>query len=164
MPLLLAFMLTSSLFHGGAYLPRAMAARDCGGSNLVPALHWSGAPPRARSFALIVHDPDAPAPGGFYHWVAYDGHQGPPTGWTQGRNDTGSLGYFGPCPPPGKAHHYHFTLYALDLPAIAAPHRLNARELLAAMRGHIVGEASLVGLWRATEGAMPSPKPSRRHG
>ena len=42
----------------------------------------------------------------------------------QGRTDFGTAGYGGPCPPPGKAHHYHFYLYALkatklDLPADA---------------------------------------------
>jgi phosphatidylethanolamine-binding protein (PEBP) family uncharacterized protein len=70
--LLLALVLLSSTFTNGATLPRPTGAIPCGGSGVSPELHWSNAPAGTRSFALIVHDPDAPAAGGFYHWVLYD--------------------------------------------------------------------------------------------
>ena len=40
-----------------------------------------------------------------------------PQGAVQGKNDNGSLGYFGPRPPAGTGvHHYHFQIFALDGP------------------------------------------------
>jgi Raf kinase inhibitor-like YbhB/YbcL family protein len=155
--LVLALVLASSTFANGATVPRTMVAVACGGSNVSPELHWSDVPAGTRSFALIVHDPDAPHPGGFYHWVMYD----LPVSLTRlpgsakiamqrsGRNDTGSTGYFGPCPPPGKVHHYHFTLYALDVARIGATQPLTAAELQARIRGHVLAQAETVGLWSA---------------
>ncbi|MEE8442277.1 MAG: YbhB/YbcL family Raf kinase inhibitor-like protein, partial [Dehalococcoidia bacterium] len=75
-----------------------------------------------------MDDPDAPR-GTFTHWVAFNlppGDQGLPegvptteqleSGALQGRNDAGSTGYRGPCPPQGNPHHYRFFIYALDAP------------------------------------------------
>ena len=47
-------------------------ATDCGGRNRAPQLTWSGVPAGVKSFAFIMHDPDAPIAGGFYHWVVYN--------------------------------------------------------------------------------------------
>ena len=45
----------------------------CSGDNISPALSWSGAPAGAKSFALLVHDADAPTGGaGWWHWVVYN--------------------------------------------------------------------------------------------
>ena len=150
------FTLTSDTFTDGDAIPSRFT---CEGENVSPALAWNGAPPGVGSFALILDDPDAPG-GVFTHWVLYNlpatsarlPERVPPTsqlveGSLQGRNDFGKIGYGGPCPPPGKAHHYHFTLYALDatlrLPAGAAK-----QNLLDAMRGHVLGQAQLVGTYQ----------------
>ena len=113
----------------------------CTGQNISPALAWAGAPAGTKSFALMLHDPDAPTGGaGFWHWVVVnipasatgleqgagnaDGAKLPP-GAHQITTDYGSAAYGGPCPPEGdKPHRYDFTLYALkvdklDLPANA---------------------------------------------
>ncbi len=87
----------------------------CKGGNVSPALSWSGAPAGTQSFALLVHDPDAPTGGaGWWHWVVYDIPasatsiaQGAgtadgaalPTGAKQGVTDFGAAGWGGPCPP-----------------------------------------------------------------
>ena len=63
-----AITLTSSAFSDGGTIP---AACTCDGGDRAPSLSWSGAPAGARSFALIMHDPDAPA-GDFTHWLLYD--------------------------------------------------------------------------------------------
>ena len=149
--LLMAFTLLSQTFAAGSTVPQSMIALPCGGKNVSPQLHWTDAPRGTRSFALIVHDPDAPHAGGFYHWVIYNiasgvhaldtGSQRPAP--EAGVNDTGSRGYFGPCPPPGKLHHYSFTLYALDLPRVESPTPLSAPQLLERMRGHVLGTASI---------------------
>ena len=148
-----ALIFTSATFPPGGTMPMATVYTQCGGTNRSPELHWAGAPRRTRSFALIVHDPDAPHPGGWYHWVAYNipasaagvaygaGHIG-----TDGPNDFGNDEYDGPCPPPGRPHHYHFTLYALDIPKIAGD-RLNALQLKAAMEHHVLATVTLTGMY-----------------
>jgi Raf kinase inhibitor-like YbhB/YbcL family protein len=129
-----------------------MIAMPCGGSNISPQLAWSGVPNGTRSLALILHDPDAPHTGGFYHWVFFNlapdvhgvaaGSQLPAL--QSGVNGTGAAGYFGPCPPPGKLHHYNFTLYALDT-RIDTSAPLDAAGLVAKMHGHILAQATLTG-------------------
>ncbi|MDE2571035.1 MAG: YbhB/YbcL family Raf kinase inhibitor-like protein [bacterium] len=154
----LAFTLLSPAFAAGAPIPRAHAnaGAECGsGGNLSPPLQWSGVPKRTRSFALTLVDPDAKAPGGWVHWVAYDI---PPQTSTlaagarpahEALTSFGTAGYGGPCPPGGDPpHHYHFTLYALDLAALTLPSRPRIGDVLAAMKGHILGEATLIGTYQ----------------
>ena len=87
-----------------------------------------------------MHDPDAPMPGGFYHWVVYnipagthalvgDAKLSPAQ---LGSTSAGKPGYYGPCPPPGPAHHYTITLYALDLAHIATDAPLTPKSSKAA--------------------------------
>jgi hypothetical protein len=97
----------------------------CTGENHSPAIRWSGAPEGTRSFVLEVHDPDAPTGVGFFHWIVvdlptttealpFDGASALPAGAIATRNDYGSAGYGGACPPPGSPHRYVFTIYAVD--------------------------------------------------
>lgn len=144
--LLLALQLVSSTFEPNATVPTTMVAKDCGGQNVSPQLHWSGAPKGTKSFALIVHDPDAPHPGGFYHWVV----QTIPAGVsTIDAGTTRFSGYYGPCPPPGKVHHYHFTLYALDETIDSDP-ALDAQALQQRIKGHVLAQTTLTGLYEIT--------------
>ncbi len=155
MHLLLNMVLLSTTFQPGQSVPLTMVATPCGGSNVSPQLAWHDVPPATRSFAIIVHDPDAPHAGGFYHWVVYNlapDDRGIAAGAAipapqSGLNGTGSAGYFGPCPPPGKVHHYHFTLYALDA-RIDSAQPLDASQLQAQMRGHILAQTELIGLYQ----------------
>ena len=92
----------------------------CAGAGVSPPLAWSGTPPGTDELAVVVDDPDAPG-GTFVHWVLYgldpdltalaEGKL--PAGAREAANSAGGSGYKGPCPPPGPAHHYRFTVYAL---------------------------------------------------
>jgi Raf kinase inhibitor-like YbhB/YbcL family protein len=117
-------------------------------------------PSKTSSLALIVHDPDAPRPGGFTHWVIFNlppGSNGLPegvprrerleNGAVQGKNDGGTSGYMGPSPPPGKSHHYHFRLYALDQP-LKLGGSAGRQQVQDTINGHILAEAELVGLYQ----------------
>lgn len=113
------FALTSPAFDGGEEIP---GRHTCEGEDVSPALEWSGVPDGTRSLALVVDDPDAPA-GTFTHWTAWGidpaagglGEGEAPA--VEGRNDFGTAGYRGPCPPPGHGpHRYFFRLHALGAP------------------------------------------------
>lgn len=97
----------------------------CDGKDMSPALQWDDAPQSAKSFILIMEDPDAPR-GTFVHWILYnikpDVKSLPenvskelttPEGWAQGKNDFGKIGYGGPCPPGKQVHRYFFYLYGV---------------------------------------------------
>jgi Raf kinase inhibitor-like YbhB/YbcL family protein len=138
--------------------PGAAIGNDyaCTGADHSPALAWSGAPQSTKSFALIVDDTDAPG-GTFIHWIAFNIPAGVnslpagvsqtaeiPGGGSNGINSFGHYGYNGPCPPPGKTHHYHFRIYALDsaLPAVDNAH---ADAIQSAMQGHVLATAEFAG-------------------
>jgi hypothetical protein len=153
----LAFKLESGAFAEGASIPKD---HSCEGKNRAPPLHWSGAPAGAKSFALIVDDPDAPDPAApkrvWVHWVMYniaptvtslaEGISQAPAGALDGVNDWNKAGYGGPCPPIGR-HRYFHRLYALDtvLPDLQNPTK---SALLQAMQGHILAQAVLMGTYQ----------------
>ncbi|HET7813388.1 MAG TPA: YbhB/YbcL family Raf kinase inhibitor-like protein [Candidatus Baltobacteraceae bacterium] len=133
-------------------MPLSTVYTGCGGENRSPALHWTGAPHGTKSFALIVHDPDAPHAGGWYHWVAFNipaSASGIPSGrsYDAGTNDFGKTEYDGPCPPPGKPHHYRFTLYALKVPAFKFRHAPAGPELEQFLRDKTIAKTTLIGIY-----------------
>jgi len=146
----MAFQIFSNAFAEGGWIPELYS---CKGADLSPSFEWSGEPDGARSFALLVEDPDAPS-GTFSHWLLYDippdVHslaQGlkPGSIGVSGANDFGRPGYGGPCPPKGAAHRYYFRLYALDIDALGLSPGAGRRELLQAMQGHILAETHCMG-------------------
>jgi len=158
------FTLTSTDFTQGGTLANAQVFNQfgCKGGNISPALAWSGAPAGTKSFALLMHDPDAPTGSGWWHWVVYNipaattslaaGAGDPkkglmPAAAVQGRTDYGSIGYGGPCPPPGQPHHYNFTLYALKVPKLEVPEGASAALIGFNVRAQALGEAQLTGMY-----------------
>jgi Raf kinase inhibitor-like YbhB/YbcL family protein len=155
------FVLRSSTFAPNGRMPRSAANdRDgCGGENRSPELSWTGMPRGTKSLALTLHDPDAQAPGGWWHWVRFNvptsidhlvGRAGrvaaADSAGVDGTTSFGSTGYGGPCPPPGdRPHHYIFTLYALDVPRLATDATITGPQLQALVKGHVLGQATLVG-------------------
>jgi Raf kinase inhibitor-like YbhB/YbcL family protein len=147
-----ALELTSPAFVLGAPMP---AKYTCDGENVSPPLKWTGLPQSAQSLALICEDPDAPE-GSRVLWLVYNippsvaelPEASPaigvlPNGAKQGKNDFKSLGYTGPCPPPGKIHRCEFKLYALD-DMSKLPPGISKKELIKAMEGHRLAERQLM--------------------
>jgi Raf kinase inhibitor-like YbhB/YbcL family protein len=140
---------SSSAFASGGTIP---PAATCGAGETSPALAIDGVPPRARSLALLVEDPDAPG-GTFVHWSVWDippgttriAAGGLPRGAVEGENSFGEARYAAPCPPKGDdPHHYRFIVYALSSRlALAAGAKPNAvRDAVATRaiaRGQTVG-------------------------
>ncbi|HKU91649.1 MAG TPA: YbhB/YbcL family Raf kinase inhibitor-like protein [Steroidobacteraceae bacterium] len=134
------------------------------GDGVSPELWWDRID-GAKSYALIVEDPDAKSPTPFVHWVAYnipadrtslpEGLQEQerltePEGLLQGRTSKGNVGYFGPRPPVGDPpHHYHFQVFALDS-ELAVPPGAERDDVLKAMSGHVIGAGELVGTYQQT--------------
>lgn len=150
------FRLVSPAFANNGTIPQKYT---CEANSVSPELQFSNLPAGTQSLALTVEDPDAPR-GVFVHWVIYNmppsltglsedvpKHADVSGVGTQGLNGAGLAGYTGPCPPGGKAHHYIFTLYALDLkPDLLEG--LNAAGLYVAIQGHILAQAEWVGMYQ----------------
>jgi Raf kinase inhibitor-like YbhB/YbcL family protein len=156
-----ALTVTSPTFKAGETVPRDYTAD---GKNVSPPLQWSGAPAATKEFAIVLDDPDVPMPQPFVHWVMYkipgtatgvpenipiDPAAAMPaevSGAVQGLSGFKRPIYRGPAPPPGKPHHYHFKVYAIDAALDLKP-GLTKAELLEAIKGHVVGEGELVAIY-----------------
>ena len=133
----------------------------CKGENVSPELNWKNAPDGTKSFAVMVHDPDAPTGvGGFRHWIVVDIPENA-TGITQGAGkmgadiladggkqiatDFGMPGWGGPCPPTGDApHHYRFTVYALKVEKLGLPTNASAGLAGFMVNMNAIGKASFI--------------------
>lgn len=152
---------TSADFADGAAIPltHVFNGFGCTGGNESPALAWSGAPEGTQSYAIIVHDPDAPTGVGFFHWsivdlpaattsLARNAAASPPAGAIMGRTDLGASTYGGPCPPPGTPHRYAFTVYALDVPSLGVDATASGALLRFMMGQHTLAYGRLVGTFQ----------------
>ena len=155
----MSLALISPAFAANGPIP---AQYTCDADELSPPLAWDGVPAGTSSFALLVDDPDAPDPAApklvWVHWILYNldpacrelpegaGNASPRGGARTGRNDGGTDGYQGPCPPIGR-HRYFFRLFALDtiLPDLGAG--VSRADLERAMDGHVLASASIMGTY-----------------
>jgi Raf kinase inhibitor-like YbhB/YbcL family protein len=160
-----AFTLTSPDIKPGAAISDEQVANvfGCSGKNVSPALNWSGAPKGTKSFAISVYDPDAPTGSGFWHWVVVNippdatslpkgagdpKGTGLPAGALLTRTDFGVPGYGGPCPPKGdKPHHYHFTIFAVDVEKLDVDANASAAVVGFNLHFHTLGKATLTGVY-----------------
>ncbi|MBI2601756.1 MAG: YbhB/YbcL family Raf kinase inhibitor-like protein [Deltaproteobacteria bacterium] len=150
-------VIKSSAFKHNGDIPKVFT---CQGKDTSPPLEWDHAPKGTKTFALIVDDPDAPDPKNpqrtWVHWVLYniplnvkalaENIQALPPGAKDGLNDWKRSGYGGPCPPIGR-HRYFHKLFALDKELTFKSTPTKA-ELEAAMEGHILGRAELIGTYQ----------------
>ncbi|TVQ49805.1 MAG: YbhB/YbcL family Raf kinase inhibitor-like protein [Gammaproteobacteria bacterium] len=160
------FRLTSPEFEDGGLLAEhhVFAGFGCSGDNRSPALAWSDPPEGTASFALLVHDPDAPIASGWWHWVMIDipaetrslpANAGDPdaglapAGSREIVTDFGVPGWGGPCPPEGREpHHYNFTLVALNTPSLEIPEGASTALVAFLVEGAKLGEARLTGRYQ----------------
>lgn len=135
--------------HGHVRQHFVYNASGCHGDDVSPAISWSGAPKGTRGFALTVYDPDAK--GGWWHWVVLDipsmtqqlkqGAELPPGAYAL-TNSFGHARWDGPCPPKSDApHHYVFTVYALDTPALAVADGTPLAKVKTVITEHMIGKA-----------------------
>ena len=133
------------------------------GGNASPALSWSGFPDDTRSIAVTCEDPTGPRGRPFTLWILYNIPADvsgipdsiskvfmPPEvpGAEQGVNDTGTVGYDGPAPPPGHlAHRYEFKVYGLDVP-LNVPPDITRSAFEAAIANHVLALGELAGTFR----------------
>lgn len=142
--------LSSAAFQHNGLIP---SKYTCEGADINPPLMIQNVPPTAKSLALIVDDPDAPA-GTWVHWVLWNissstkdlKENAIPQSAEQGMNDFRKRSYGGPCPPSGT-HRYFFKLYALDTMLTLGP-KTTKTSLEKAMKGHIVAQGELIGLYK----------------
>lgn len=133
-------------------------AFGCSGENHSPSLTWQGEPEGTKSFAITVHDPDAPTGSGWWHWqvinLPISMHYLPkdagaehgknlPAGAIQFKNDYGVKAWGGFCPPKGdKPHRYVFTIYAMAVEKMTPPATTTAAIVGFMVKGNSLGKAS----------------------
>ena len=134
----------------------------CGGKNISPELFWSNFPKETKSFAITMYDPDAPTDHGWWHWIVinipinithFPKNAGNPASkyfnlGFQTVNDYGEIGYGGPCPPPGPAHRYIITVYALDVEGFKINRDINPQVIAKIIKEHALDKASIMGYYQ----------------
>src|SRR3989344_1529063 len=144
-----SMQLTSSVFEHTTSIPSRFT---CDGNDISPPLSWSNVPDGTKSLVLIMDDPDA-GNTGWVHWVVFNMpptleriEEGKEPEGVAGNNSWGRGGWGGPCPPTGT-HRYFFKLYALDV-MLDLPLGASKSDILAAMEGHMLAEAELIGKYK----------------
>jgi Raf kinase inhibitor-like YbhB/YbcL family protein len=161
------FQLTASGFATGTDIPLIHACASLGGNNYSPQLSWLNPPADVSSFALIVDDETAPCgtdANACVHWNLFNIDESisaltedvdpsalvDASGFSsavEGLTYDGTNDYEGPCPPPGNAHTYTFTLYALsaDQPTMTRLDALTRSEFEEAYAANVLAQARLTG-------------------
>lgn len=146
----------SGLENGRIPLRNVFNGFGCSGENQSLPIAWSEAPANTQSFAVIVHDPDAPTGVGFFHWsvvnlpntaTSIGGGAPLPQGAVEGFTDFGANGYGGPCPPPGAPHRYIVTVYALDVATLPVNGTATGALLRFMLREHTLAFGRAIGTY-----------------
>lgn len=149
--------LSSVAIAPDSFIDRRHVEPGCGGDNISPDLSWSDAPEGTLSFAITCFDPDAPTGSGWWHWVVTDIPAtvtalplgGPlPEGARTWTNDYGYPGWGGPWPPPGPAHHYVFTVFAVDVDRLDVPDDASSAVARLTLSFQTLDSASFTALYR----------------
>ena len=165
-PAELTLVVRSPAFGANGAIPMEFSTE---GDNIPPPLVWERVPHGTQSIAIVCEDPDAPTRV-FTHWVVVGIPPGetrfdpatPPPGTQFGKNDHGSLGWYGPNPPSGR-HRYFFKVFALDMNL--DEEGLSKDDLYAAIKGHILARGELVGTYekKRPRQIASTPAPTKHH-
>ncbi|MCI2957558.1 YbhB/YbcL family Raf kinase inhibitor-like protein [Agromyces atrinae] len=158
-----AFSLVSETVTAGGSWPEPQFSGIFGvpgGQDRSPQLSWTGAPAETKSYAVTIHDPDAPTGSGFWHWAVVDipasvtelaegagdeSGERLPAGAYQLRNDAAVARYIGAAPPAGDApHRYVVIVTALDVEQIGVGPDATPALLALTLNAHVLGRAVLV--------------------
>lgn len=155
-----SFTLTSETIKNNQTLPNEQVLNSfgCTGGNISPDLSWQGAPTGTKSYALLVHDPDAPRPTGWWHWLVVN----IPTTKTEFKKgeklsmpmletvtDFKNTGYGGACPPKGHGvHHYNFTIYALNTEKLDVSVDTDPNEVEKLVKQHSIASSTITALYQ----------------
>ena len=130
----------------------------CSGDNISPDLKWQGAPEGTKSFALLVHDPDAPRPKGWWHWLVinipvdkteFKKGEKPASPALETVTDFNTLGYGGACPPVGHGvHHYNFTIHALDVKTLDITVDTDPNTVEKIVKEHSLASSTITALYQ----------------
>lgn len=146
------FRVSSPAFKPHTAIPAEYSRR---GDNQSPPLAFTAIPASAKSLALVMDDPDAPA-GDWIHWIVANIPPDTvqllagklPAGAVVGTNSWGAARYDGPQPPSGT-HRYVIRVYALDA-LLALEPGFTQGQLADAMKGRVLAQAQLQGTFTST--------------
>jgi len=154
-----AFPVSSSDFTDGGALPQS-CYNTPDGANESPALAWGPLPEGTQSVVVTAYDPDAPIPGGLWHWAVKDipasatglahgaGNEKDPTlpaGAIQLTSDLGLAAYSGVQPPPGTGpHRLVICVTALGVEILNVPEGASLALANILMIGHTLGRGIIV--------------------
>lgn len=160
LPKVPAFTVTSEDIRDGEPLSEAQVYA---GGNTSPQLSWSGYPEETKSFVVSCFDPDAPVPGGFWHWAVVD-IPASATGLASGagasneslpapayhlNTDFGTATYGGAAPPAGdQVHHYYFVVHAVDIEHLPVEPTSTPTVASFHLAFHTLARAVVVGTYR----------------
>ncbi|MGQ0841846.1 YbhB/YbcL family Raf kinase inhibitor-like protein [Actinokineospora sp.] len=151
-----AFTVTSDHVRPGEKIDLKHVHGSANGENVSPHLAWSDVPAGTESFVVTCFDPDAPIPGGFWHWIAVnipgDATELPAGAGTDDdslpgaafhvRNDFSSRDYGGCAPPQGDQNHrYYFVVHAVDVPSLDVDQDASAAVVSFNLAFHTLGRA-----------------------
>lgn len=157
-----AFDLTSTTVSEGEMLTNTHVFEGfgCEGQNQSPQLSWRGAPEGTKSFAINVYDPDAPTGSGWWHWNVVNlpastnsiaqnasADSSLPGEAIEIRNDYGTIGFGGACPPPDEVHRYIFTVYALGTERLELPENPSNALVGFMIRANMLDSASITAVY-----------------
>lgn len=161
------FTLSSDDWGGQATKVAEFNGFGCTGDNESPQLSWTNAPEDTKSFAITMHDPDAPTGSGWWHWLVFDipadvnelvtgagnvSQSLAPAGAIQSTTDYGAPGYGGPCPPPGHGpHQYLITIYALKVDKLGLDANANPAVVGYYLWSNTLAKASIVAYYERSE-------------
>ena len=156
------FELTSTTVSEGEKLSNSQVFKGfgCKGGNQSPQLSWTGAPEGTKSFAITLYDPDAPTGSGWWHWNVVNipasissvsqnasTNKKLPKEAIEIRNDYGTIGFGGACPPPGEVHRYVFTVYALGTERLELPENPSNALVGFMLRSNMLDSASITAIY-----------------